>query len=110
MPLLLGLMFALATALIDLAGDVVIKSAADKARFVSFATMVGIILYGLTAVCWYFTMRHVGLGQGTVFYSMLSLIAAVLIGVLWFGDGLGIRQVAGVGCAVAAMALMSETA
>ena len=110
MPLLLGLLFALAAVVVDLAGDVVIKSAADKARFVSWATTAGVVIYALAGIFWYFTLRHIGLGQGAVFFSMLSLIVLVLTGVIWFGEGFGTRQVLGLGCAIAAMMLLSDTA
>ncbi|MEM7463153.1 MAG: hypothetical protein AAF362_10805 [Pseudomonadota bacterium] len=110
MPVLFGFLFAFATAIIDLAGDVVIKSAADKGRFFSWATSAGVLLYAVTAICWYFVMRNVGLGLGAVFYSMLGLIAAVLIGAFWFGEELAARQIAGLACAVTAMALMSDAA
>lgn len=108
MPVLFGFVFAFITALIDLAGDVVIKSAADKGRFFSMATGAGVLLYAITAICWYVVMRNVGLGLGAVFYSMLGLIATVAIGAIWFGDAFGTRQLLGLGCAVAAMALMSD--
>ena len=108
MPLFFGFLLALLTALIDLAGDVVVKAAADKGRFLSVATGVGVSLYAITAVCWYFMMRHVGLGTGAVLYSMLGLIATVAIGAIWFGDAFGTRQVFGMAFAVAAMFMMSD--
>lgn len=108
LPVFFGFLFALLTALIDLAGDVVIKTAADKGRFLSLATGAGVLLYAITAICWYVVMRNVGLGLGAVFYSMLGLIATVAIGAIWFGDAFGARQILGLGLAVGAMALMSD--
>lgn len=110
MSLSLGLFFTLATALFVIAGDVAIKTAADSARFASFNMAAGILLYGLSAICWYFAMRNITLGQGAVAYSMLTLVAVVLIGAIWFGEALGARQTLGLGAAFTAMLLMSETA
>ncbi|MDD9923621.1 MAG: hypothetical protein OXQ92_15290 [Boseongicola sp.] len=110
MSLFFGLIFTLATALIVISGDVVIKTAADSARLISLYMAVGIVLYGVSAICWYFAMRHVSLGQGAVAYSMLTLIALFVIGAFWFDETIGTRQLAGMVCALAAMALMSETA
>ena len=106
----LGLLFTLLTALFVIAGDVVIKTAADAARFASPAMTFGVLLYALSAICWYFAMRNITLGQGAVAYSMLTLIAVVLIGAIWFGEILGTRQYLGLVCALAAMTLMSEAA
>ena len=110
MSLTLGLAFTLATALFVIAGDVVIKTAADAARFTSPNMMAGVLLYALSAVCWYFAMRNITLGQGAVAYSMLTLIAVVLIGAIWFGEALGTRQILGLMAAATAMLLMAETA
>ena len=110
MSLSLGLIFTLATALFVIGGDVVIKTAADNARFASPAMGLGIVLYAASAICWYFAMRNITLGQGAVAYSMLTLIAVVLIGAIWFGEALGTRQIAGLAAALAALLLMSETA
>lgn len=110
MSISLGLFFTLLTALFVIAGDVVIKTAADAARFASFSMASGIVLYAFSAICWYFAMRNITLGQGAVAYSMLTLIAVVLIGAAWFGETVGIRQYLGLFCALAALALMSEAA
>ena len=110
MSLSLGLSFTLATALLVIAGDVVIKTAADSARFASLSMAAGVLLYALSAICWYFAMRNITLGQGAVAYSMLTLIAVVLIGAFWFGEALGTRQTLGLAAAFTAMILMSETA
>lgn len=106
----LGLLFTLGTALFVIAGDVVIKSAADAARFASPGMAAGVILYAVSAICWYFAMRNITLGQGGVAYAMLTLIAVVFIGAFWFGEPLGLRQYLGIACALAALALMSEHA
>ncbi len=110
MSLPLGLLFTLATALFVIAGDVVIKVAADAARFASPTMATGVLLYALSAICWYFAMRNITLGQGAVAYSMLTLIAVVVIGAIWFGDPIGTQQILGLTCALAAMLLMSEAA
>jgi drug/metabolite transporter (DMT)-like permease len=37
---------------------------------------------------------------------MLTLVALAIIGALFFGERLGFREVAGIGCALTAMVLM----
>ena len=110
MSLFYGLLFSLFTAVIVIVGDVAIKTAADETRIVSPAMALGMALYGLSAICWFFAMRHVSLGQAAVAYSMLTLIALCLIGAFAFGERLGTREVLAMGCAFAAMLLMSEAA
>jgi len=109
MSLFYGLVFSFFTALIVIVGDVAVKTAADATRLVSPLMALGILLYGASAICWYFAMRHVSLGQGAVAYSMLTLIALAIIGAYYFGERLGTREFLGIACALAAMGFMSET-
>ena len=103
-----GLMFALFTALVVIIGDIAIKMAADRAALVSPQMILGGLLYLVSAVLWFYAMRHITLGQAGVAYSMITLIALFLIGWVGFGEPATGREIAGVGCALAAMALMSH--
>jgi len=110
MALALGIAFSLFTALIVIAGDTLIKIAADNARFVSPHMALGIGLYGASAILWFFAMRHITLAQAAVAYSMLTLIALCLIGAVWFDEPIGTREIVGIGFALAAMVCMSHLA
>lgn len=108
MALFYGLMFSLCTALVVILGDLFIKLAADRATLASPQMYLGVVLYAGSAVLWFFAMRHISLGQAAVTYSMLTLIALFLIGALFFGEPIGLREIAGIFCAIAAMALMTN--
>ncbi|NNF91035.1 MAG: hypothetical protein HKM96_06605, partial [Boseongicola sp.] len=75
-----GFLFALLTAVLVIFGDTLIKVAADRATLSSPPMFAGMALYAISAICWYYTMRHAGLAEGAVAFSMLSLIALCLIG------------------------------
>lgn len=108
MAMFYGLLFSLFTALVVILGDLSIKIAADKAALKSLHMTLGVTLYAASAVLWFFAMRHVSLGQAAVAYSMLTLIALFIIGTIFFGEPMGLRDIAGIGCALAAMILMSH--
>ncbi|MGR3515397.1 MAG: hypothetical protein ACU0GG_21750 [Paracoccaceae bacterium] len=108
MILLYGLLFSLFTALVVILGDVAIKIAADRAALTSAHMGFGVVLYAASAVLWFFAMRYVSLGQAAVAYSMLTLIALFAIGALVFDEPVGVREVAGMACALAALALMTH--
>lgn len=110
MALFLGIAFSLFTALVVIAGDTLIKVAADNARLVSPHMAFGITLYGASAILWFFAMRHVTLAQAAVAYSMLTLVALCFIGAVWFNEPIGMREVVGIGFALAAMICMSHLA
>lgn len=111
MPLILGFGFTLLTATIVIYGDYLIKLAADR-QLPLHSTLVvtGCVLYALSAVMWFFALRHVTLSQAGVAFSMFTLLALCAIGVMAFGERLYLREYAGIACAVMAMVLMVRVA
>ncbi len=107
----LGFLFSLLTALLVIAADVFIKLAADGGKSLTSGLMlVSYVLYAVSAIAWYMTMRHVALGQGGVAYSMFSLLALCAIGAIAFGEPIRLREVAGIGCALLSIFLMARIA
>lgn len=106
-----GFAFTFVTALIVILGDFIIKAAVDAGHTItSTYVVVGVALYGASAIFWFFAMQHVTLVQAGVAYSMLTLIALAIIGALWFNEPLFFREYAGLACALLAMVLMSRVA
>ena len=107
MPIFAGYGFALATAIFVIFGDYYIKLAADAGRsLVSLHFLLGAVLYVGSAMLWYGSLRHITLAQAGVAYSMLTLLAVCLLGVLVFGEKLYARELLGIGCAILSMFLM----
>lgn len=105
--LFFGFSFVLVTALVVIIGDFILKLAAEGGKPIwSLWVIAGCAIYAASAVFWFFAMRHIALGQAGVIYSMLTLLALCLIGVIWFDEHLAAREYAGIVCAIAAMVLM----
>lgn len=106
-----GYGFAFLTALVVIAGDFVLKLAADgRMPLTSKHVIIGCALYAFSAVMWYYAMRHITLAQAGVAYSMLTLIALCVIGAVVFSETLYLREYLGIACALAAMVLLSRVA
>lgn len=104
-----GYTFAFFTAFIVIIGDFAIKMAADAGHTISSTYVaLGVLLYAISALLWFYAMQHITLVQAGVAYSMLTLIALAVIGALWFNEPLQLREYAGLGCALLAMVLMSR--
>ena len=104
---LVGLGLITFTAFVVLFADYLLKLASDRGLGAfSVAVAIGVVLYAVSALLWFAAMRHVTLGQAGVAYSMLTLVALAIIGALFFGERLGFREIAGIGCALTAMVLM----
>ena len=109
--ILFGFAFTFVTAMIVIIGDFVIKLAADGQQPIwSGLVLLGCLLYGASALFWFYAMQHVTLAQAGVAYSMLTLIALAVIGVVYFDEALHLREYMGLGCALVAMMLMSRLA
>ncbi|WP_187431022.1 hypothetical protein ROLI_034440 [Roseobacter fucihabitans] len=107
--IIFGYAFALFTAFTVIIGDMAIKWAADGGHAVtSNYVLLGVALYGGSAVLWFFAMHHITLAQAGVAYSMLTLIALAVLGAVYFGETLAFREYAGIGCALLSMVLMTR--
>lgn len=105
---LFGFSFAFITAAVVIAGDFVIKLAADGGKPVwSGYVIAGCLIYAISAVFWFYAMRYVTLAQAGVAYSMITLLALCAIGVIWFDEPMALREYLGICCALAAMMLIT---
>ncbi|MFK7878408.1 EamA family transporter [Roseobacter sp.] len=106
-----GYFFTFFTAMTVIIGDFAIKSAVDHGLpITSKHVILGIALYGFSAILWFYAMQHVTLAQAGVAYSMLTLIALAVLGAVYFGEPLHTREYLGLGCALLSMILMSRIA
>lgn len=105
----LGYGFCLFCALVVILGDTLIKHAADGDHPLSSSTfLAGAGLYLLSALLWYFAMRHITLAQAGVAFSMFTLLALCLIGATVFGEQILPREALGIALAVVSMMLMTR--
>lgn len=107
----IGYLYCLLATMVVIAGDYFIKVAAERSLSMTSATfMIGCAMYALSAIGWYLAMREITLGQIAVAFSVFVLLALCAMGVLLFGESIGIREVFGIGFAIAAMILMARFA
>jgi len=93
--------------LVTLAGDYFLKiSAEHEQSFSRAAFWLGMALYALTAAGWVVAMKTMTLGAIGVYYSMMTIVLLTGLGVFVFKEAITAREVAGIGFALAAMALM----
>jgi small multidrug resistance pump len=99
MPLLVTILFSAVGAI----ADYFLKLASSKPTpWTSWQFVVGLLLYGSTAFGWLYVMKHMK------FYTAAMLVLLALIGYFFFGEKLSLREWAGVGLALAAVALLSD--
>lgn len=107
LPIFYGYGFALVTAVIIIAADLIFKIAADQGRAITHPLVLsGCVLYAISGLIWFGAMQHIGLAQAGIAYAMLSLLALASVGYFWFNEPFGMRELGGVSCALVAMVLM----
>jgi drug/metabolite transporter (DMT)-like permease len=96
---------------VSILADYLLKLASERANSMATAEFAtGALLYGLTAVGWVYAMKHATLAVIAVAYSVVTLLFLAALGVLVFRETLSGRDVLGLACAVAALALMHKPA
>lgn len=88
-------------------GDYFIKTATlspDGLRHPNFA--IGSVLYGLTAIGWYYLMKSHSLVMVAVIFTAMTIIVLGAMGYLLFDEGFGKREALGVTFAALALATM----
>lgn len=96
---------------LTLMGDYFIKVASGKADgLTSPVFLLGVALYALPAIGWFFLMRSHSLAAIGVFYSASTILLLAALGFFVFKEPFGLREVFGLSLAVAAVAVMSYDA
>lgn len=104
---LFGYALTSVTVILVLAADYILKHAADaEMNFLSRPVVVGSLIYAISAVLWFFAMRHISLAEAGIAFSMLSMLAICAMGAVFFGERIATREILGIGCAIASMCLM----
>jgi drug/metabolite transporter (DMT)-like permease len=89
--------------------DYFLKLASSKPTpWTSWQFVAGLLLYGSTAFGWLYVMKHMKLAVVGVVYTAAMLVLLALIGYFFFGEKLTLREWAGIGLALAAVALLSD--
>ena len=94
---------------LTLVGDYCIKLASGaEGGLLRRSFVLGMILYGLPAIGWFFLMRTHSLAMIGVLYSASTIVLLAALGVFVFKEPFGWREVLGLSLAVASVLVMSQ--
>ncbi len=88
----------------EVVADVLFKKWALENRGVLLA--VGLALYFVGTIFWAVSLRHDLLSRAVTVFTVVNLLAVVLVGVLVFGEELSLAQKIGVGLGVFSILLL----
>lgn len=102
-----GIGLALVTAL----GDALIKSASGKFGFSGWKQLVlAAIIYGGTALGWFFVLRKIKLSSGVMIYTLSLIIFVILISVFYFKEEIKPIEYFGIAMAFSSLVILSRFA
>ena len=97
----------LAIVITQIGGDYFIKIASARPDgLVSIEFTVGVILYGATALGWYFLMKNHSLAEIGVVYSASTILLLATLGYFVFHENVGPRQFVGLTLAILSVIVM----
>ena len=107
---MLSLLILLAIVVAQIGGDYFVKIASTGAGGLFTVTfMIGMLLYGATAIGWYFLMKIHSLAEIGVIYSASTLILLAVLGHIAFNEAIGLRQLLGLSLALVSIVIMKPS-
>jgi small multidrug resistance pump len=96
-------------AAIGVLGDYFLKLAGTGQRYIVYSLfLIGMVLYSITAVGWFYVMKHIKLGTLGLFYSLTTVILLLIVGAVFFKEELSGYDLLGIILGVASIIILSR--
>ena len=93
--------------LVGILGDYFLKLAGADKSYVNYKFLsLGVLIYGLLAVGWFFALRYIKLSTIGVPYSLTIIIALALMGYFFFNETLSVYEVSGIAIGIVSILLL----
>ena len=110
-PILIAFIIGIGLSLLTVLADVLIKEASLQSAFSGWQLLtLGAIIYGSTALGWFFVMRTVKLSTLAVLYAMSCIIFLVLVSVFYFKEKISSIETFGIALAIISLLILSRFA
>ena len=92
---------------VNVLGDYFIKLSGIGPKYIKyFPFFVGMVVYALTAVGWFFVMKEMKLSTLGIFYSVTTAILLVIVGTLVFKEQLNTYSLIGIALGIASIIIL----
>lgn len=106
-----GVLIAIIASIIGVIGDYFINLAGEGKKYIEWKWfIIGFITYAMTAVGWFFAMKHVKLAHLGVVYLSTTMLGLVFIGYFLFNEKINFVEAVGIGLALTSLFLMARFA
>lgn len=105
--ILVGIVIVLAA--VGVLGDYFIKLSGNGHSYISYRPFfIGMSIYAITAVGWFYLMKHMKLGVLGVFYALTTVILLAIVGVVFFEEQLNIYDIVGITLGITAIVMLAR--
>lgn len=93
----MAILIVIGLSLFGILGDYFLKLAGNKDVYVNYKFLsLGIFVYGMLAVGWFFALKYIKMSTIGVPYSLTIIIALALMGYFLFNESLNIYEIMGI--------------
>lgn len=111
MTILIAFLIGIGLSAVTVFADALIKYASLQKAFTGWQMLVlGAVMYGLTALGWFFVMRKVKLSLLGVLYAVSCVILLTLVSVFYFKEKISSTEIIGITMAVVSLIILSRFA
>ena len=90
-------------------GDYFIKEAGAGTKYILYGPFIlGMVIYALTAVGWFYVMKHMKLGVLGMFYSLTTVILLAIVGAIFFRERLTMFDLVGISLGIASIIILAR--
>jgi len=108
---LIAFLIGIGLSAITVLGDALIKHASLQSAFLGWRTLVlGALIYGITALGWFFVMRKLRLSTVGVLYAVSCVVILTLVSVFYFKEKINLIEIFGIVLAVISLVILSRFA
>lgn len=101
------LLFVLVIELVSLSGDYLIKKASLQNGLIGWKQLLaGALVYGLTAVGWFYVMRIFKLFTIGILHSIIAIALSMLLSQFVFGEKINSRELIGIALGLISIILL----
>jgi uncharacterized membrane protein len=106
---LLPILIVIILSAIGVLGDYFIKISGNGPKYILYLPFFsGMIIYALTAVGWFYVMKHIKLGPLAIYYSVTSVALLAIIGVVFFKEQMSGIDILGIILGICSLIILAR--
>ncbi len=105
----IAIIIAILFSIFGVFGDYFINLAGESKKYIIWRWfLIGLIVYGSTAIGWFFAMKHIKLATLGVVYTVTTAIGLAIVGALFFHEKISPIEIFAIILAIIALLLMAK--